>query len=144
MRIILPVQMYRESNLIVWESDPTILGYTIHLSNTLSKRVKIVRCDMCKLFAGNYPVWFKWKGWHDKCICYITPIQLEDEIFAKYTRLIAHGEDTVENIEKIRLESVNLVVKPPQSLIDWINENILTKEDFESAPHWVTENFDYK
>lgn len=123
--------------------NPSILGYEINLSSTKSLKANKKRCDLCKVFAGNYPLWFKWKGWCDNCLCYMTPILMDDEHFSEYLLMIAKGEDTTDKIKALQIKA-GIITMPPNNFMKWIKENIKTKEDYENAPYFVRDNFKMK
>lgn len=123
-----------------WSLNPVIIGKRISLSNSNSKRVKTLRCDLCQLMAGSYPSYFIWHGWHDECLCFTTPILMKREYLDRYNKLIATGRDTLENIEQLRIEA-DSILNTPEGFRDWIFENVRSHEAFETAPYWIKENY---
>ena len=118
-----------------WQNNPLVLGYTINLSATGKPKV---RCELCRLLAGDYPVTFIWKGWHPHCLCFKTPILMSRAMLDAYNKLIARGEDTPEAIAK--LQKGARVEQPPSALKDWILKNLDRVKGWKSKPYWWEDN----
>lgn len=131
---------YRKADGKSWAKDQLILGYKIHLSNTNSTKIKILRCDLCTQLAGTYPTSFNWTGWHEDCICYKTPILLPSEYLSKYGRMIAQGADTPEAVHSLRIEA-GLITELPENFKEWALINVRSEEQYLNAPIWVIDNF---
>ncbi|MDP3561717.1 MAG: hypothetical protein Q8R83_06040 [Legionellaceae bacterium] len=132
---------YRLADQEAWEKNPTILGYEIQLSKTQSKKVK-ARCEICRALAGKYPVSFVFVGWHPHCLCYKTPILMNEKQMAAYTKLIAEGKDTPEAIQKVRaMKGGGLVEDVPDGFKNWVSNNTERVRGWSSQPSWVQNNF---
>ncbi|MDO4728423.1 MAG: TerB N-terminal domain-containing protein [Bacteroidota bacterium] len=127
-------QQSRLSDILRWQTMDFVIGYEIHHG----KREKLDQCCVCEKLVGKYPKSFIWTGWHDDCICYITPI-MED--FYSEER----GEDRVNRLratlygtEYIKKENPNQIEYLPKHFIDWYLEN-RDKEEYKDAD-FITQN----
>lgn len=111
--------MYRAADDAAWENNPLILGYEIRLSETTKKGHSY--CSKCVSLAGKYPSNFKWTGWHDGCICFKIPILMDDDMMAKYQKLVAQGLDTPGAIQELQKE-VRIKEVPKNYLDLYLNE----------------------
>ena len=68
---------YRESDYQRWQQLDFVVGFEIHRSN----HEPLCKCDICSKLVGRYPKTFKFKGWHPQCMCYATPILMDEETF---------------------------------------------------------------
>lgn len=128
----------RMADQVAYEANPIILGYRINLSNTNSKKVR-ARCELCKGLAGEYPVEFVWTMWHPSCLCYKTPILMTREFLDKYNKLIATGQDSKENIEKLRKEA-GAISKGPSAFGNWVASNHERVGGWKQPPMWWGDN----
>lgn len=110
---------YRTADQANWNKNPVVLGYKIQVSNTKAKGVK-ARCELCRMLEGIYPNTFTWSSWHPNCLCIKTPITMTREFLDKYNKLIAKGEDTKENVERLR-EQAGAINKLPSSVTEYIS-----------------------
>lgn len=127
---------YRAKDHSKWQNNPLILGLEVHLSATSKKGA---RCGLCQQLAGKYPKWFIWTGWHEGCMCFKTPVLMTRPTMDAYNRLIAMGEDSNENVE--RVQAGELVTYLPDGFKTWVRSNIHDEDQFQIAPTWIRENF---
>lgn len=126
---------YRAADDAAWSNNPLVLGYEILLSATAKPKT---RCDLCKSLTGKYPVWFKFQGWHPNCLCFKIPILMDDQMMAKYQRLVARGEDTEQAIKDLQKDiRINY---PPPEFNDWVTQNNERVEGWKSRPYWWKDN----
>ena len=69
-------EMYRISDFDRWQSIDFILG--IDVKRSASKRDD---CPICDAMEGRYPKDFLFKFWHPQCICYATPVLMDEDNF---------------------------------------------------------------
>lgn len=114
---------YRIAEQERWKQFDFILGYKIKLSDSHPKY------DICDELVGDYPVEFKFTGWHPNCLCYTVPIVMsEDEYWS---------DD--------RNNSPNLVTAPPDNFGKWIDkaenlERIDKANKRGTLPYWLRDN----
>lgn len=126
---------YRESDQLRWQSMDFIVGYEIHRST----HEPLCKCKLCERLVGTYPKWFKFKGWHPQCMCYVTPILGDDETF---------NENELGDL-KAALRGTPYQHKAPKNMINdvpdefkkWVDENIGKQEDWASTPYFIKDNF---
>lgn len=126
---------YRESDQLRWQSMDFIVGYEIHRST----HEPLCKCKLCERLVGKYPKWFKFKGWHPQCMCYVTPILGDDETF---------NENELGDL-KAALRGTPYQHKAPKNMINdvpdefkkWVDENIENQEDWASTPYFIKDNF---
>lgn len=126
---------YRESDQLRWQSMDFIVGYEIHRST----HEPLCKCKLCERLVGKYPKWFKFKGWHPQCMCYVTPILGDDETF---------NENELGDL-KAALRGTTYQHKAPKNMINdvpdefkkWVDENIGNQEDWASTPYFIKDNF---
>lgn len=126
---------YRESDQLRWQSMDFIVGYEIHRST----HEPLCKCKLCERLVGKYPKWFKFKGWHPQCMCYVTPILGDDQTF---------NENELGDL-KAALRGTPYQHKAPKNMINdvpdefkkWVDENIENQEDWASTPYFIKDNF---
>lgn len=126
---------YRAADDAAWESNPLVLGYEIKLSATAKPKT---RCELCRSLEGKYPVWFKFRGWHPNCLCFKIPILMDDDMMAKYLKLIASGEDTPEAIKELQKDV--RVQNPPSDFNVWVSDNNERVMGWKQTPYWWKDN----
>lgn len=126
---------YRESDQLRWQTEDFVVGYEIHRST----HEPLCKCKLCERLVGKYPKWFKFKGWHPQCMCYVTPILGDDETF---------NENELGDL-KAALRGTTYQHKAPKNMINdvpdefkkWVDENIGNQEDWASTPYFIKDNF---
>jgi len=126
---------YRAADDAAWENNPLVLGYEIRLSATAKPKT---RCDLCKSLEGKYPVWFKFRGWHPNCLCFKIPILMDDEMMAKYLKLIARGEDTPAALKELQQDV--RIENPPPDFNVWVSDNNERVMGWKQTPYWWKDN----
>lgn len=126
---------YRAADDAAWENNVLVLGYEIRLSATAKPKT---RCDLCKSLEGKYPVWFKFRGWHPNCLCFKIPILMDDDMMAKYLKLIARGEDTPEVIKELQKDV--RIENPPADFNAWVSDNNDRVMGWKQTPYWWKDN----
>jgi hypothetical protein len=129
---------YRAADGAAYEKNPLVLGFEIRLSNTAKPKT---RCELCKSLEGKYPVWFVWNGWHPNCLCFKIPILMDDELMAKYQRLVAKGLDTDETVKDLQKDT--RVSDPPEEFNNWVIANAERVDGWKSRPFWWKDNKDF-
>jgi len=125
---------YRNSDILRWQMLDFVVGYEIHRSNNQNLK----ECEICQRFAGKYPKSFIWHGWHDGCICYVTPIMMDDETDREQT--VSDLKSALHGTEYKKLQAKNLVKHVPEGFIDWFLENRKEMNKVGSFPYFVTDN----
>jgi len=126
---------YRAADGAAWQNNPLVLGYEIRLSATAKPKT---RCELCKSLEGKYPVWFVWNGWHPNCLCFKLPILMDDELMAKYQRLVAQGLDTDESVKDLQKDA--RVADPPAEFNNWVTTNAERVDGWKARPFWWKDN----
>lgn len=104
-------EIYRIADHDRWQKMDFILG--VDVKRSASKRDD---CPVCDAMEGRYPKDFVFKGWHPWCICYATPVLMDEDSFldslveddfsdAKYITELPTGP---ENYLKKQFEKGNL------------------------------------
>lgn len=112
---------YRIAEQERWKQFDFILGYKIKLSDSHPKY------DICDELVGDYPVEFKFTGWHPNCLCYTVPIVMNEEEY--------WSDD--------RNGSLNKVIAPPENFNKWVYDNSQRIQEAESRgtlPYWIRDN----
>lgn len=124
---------YRKADTERYKNMPFVLGYEWRLS------ANHVKCDLCDSMAGEYPVDFVFTGGHPFCICYIVPILMTNDQFAKYQKLVLSGTDTPENIAKIATSVKDI----PESAKTWLKDNAEAIGRMKNTPYFWANNQQY-
>lgn len=112
---------YRIADQERWKQFDFILGYKIKLSHSHP------RYDICDELVGDYPVEFKFTGFHPNCLCYTVPIVMSEE---------EYWSDNREN-------SPNKITSPPENFGKWVYDNSSRIDDAGrrgTLPYWVRDN----
>lgn len=80
-------RQYRNADIQRWQSQSFVLGFRINRSRNFD-----CDCEICKAGEGNYPKSFDWDGWHEGCLCYLTPIMVDVEEMAKSNEAFLKGQ----------------------------------------------------
>lgn len=120
---------YKASDQTRYEQLPIVLGYEIKKSKNHPNR------DICDDLAGKYSKYFKFKGWHSFCRCYMVSILIDDEDRAILQRKILKGEDLSTFKPKGVVNGV------PPGFDKWIKENGSRVNGWSNTPYWIRDNF---
>ena len=112
---------YRTSDHERWKSLKFVLGYEVKLSN------RHPAPDICNHAAGRYPNEFKFVGWHPQCLCYAVPILPDKKSFL----------DNLVNGVPLKGEVKDI----PDSMKQYISDNITRISAYKKQPFWVQDNF---
>lgn len=122
---------YRTADQTRWKKLAFVVGYEVHTSSNHPAY------DICDELAGRYPKDFIFKGWHPRCMCFTTPILMNNEEYSKY-------EDQILGIEKPgSTSSVNEVEKPPASFFQYVKDNKKRIQGWSTKPYWYVDNEKY-
>jgi len=121
---------YRTSDHIRWKNDPSVVGFEIKLSNRHKVR------DICDDLKGKYPKTFLFKGWHPQCLCYKTPILMNDSDFEKLQQSILDDEPLPKSFK-----AKNEVKEVPKDFKKWVNDNKERSKNWKNQPYFVKDNF---
>jgi len=105
------IRSFRASDQNKWDNLDFVVGYKINRSNN-----KDSACKICEAGAGDYPKGFKWSGWHDGCMCFLTSILATNEEILKM-------EDNIIFETNIKVNSVNEIKDVPNSLKLFVANN---------------------
>ncbi|MFJ1491208.1 TerB N-terminal domain-containing protein [Capnocytophaga canis] len=127
-------QQFRLNDILRWQTQDFIIGYEIRRGN----REKLDQCRVCEKLVGKYPKSFIWTGWHEGCICRITPIMedfhSEERKEDRTNRLRA----ALYGTEYTKKESTNHIKYLPKHFMDWYAKN-KDNETYKNA-HFITQN----
>lgn len=121
---------YRSSDYDRWQSMAFIVGIEVHTSGNHPKY------DICDELEGQYPKDFKFTGWHPHCICYQTPVQMNNDEYSKFEDAILAGEDP-------NVASTNTITQPPKGFTDYLEANGDRIAGWKNTPYWVKDNAKY-
>lgn len=126
---------YRESDWQRWQSLDFVVGFEIHRSN----HEPLCECDICEKLVGRYPKTFKFKGWHPQCMCYATPILMDEETFDEneFGDLKAALKGTTYK----PLQAKNAVSDVPDGFKDWVKAHVEIQKRWASTPYFIKDNF---
>lgn len=122
---------YRTSDFNRWQSDPSVVGFEVRLSN----RHLIV--DICDDLKGVYPKGFKFTGWHPNCLCYKVPITMNDKDYNVVQQSILNGEDIPQDFK-----ASNQVDDVPNGFKDWVKNNTDKSKGWKQQPYFIKDNFE--
>jgi hypothetical protein len=121
---------YRTADHERWQKMPFVVGIEVRLSNSHP------RYDICDPLAGRYPKDFKFTGWHPQCLCFATPIMMEDDAYDKL-------EDQILAGGPVRVPKKLLVSKPPSTFTKYLEQNEKRIKAWKNKPYWMQDNKQY-
>lgn len=137
---------YRESDHLRWQRLDFVVGFEIKVSDMHQRWLDEYwnkhnpgKIEICDVLTGKYPKWFKFTGWHPQCLCYATPILMNDEEFNEdeFNELKA----ALYGTEYKRYQSSNEVKDVPDAFKEWIAENAEKQKRWKSTPYFIRDNF---
>ena len=113
---------YRTADHERWKQLDFVIGIEIQRSGNGEP------CKICDPLVGSYPKGFKFVGWHPHCICFATPIMLDQNDFADYL-----------NDETIPQDKIITTI--PKQAEDYINKIGPKVENWKNKPYWIADNY---
>lgn len=126
---------YRESDWQRWQSLDFVVGFEIHRSN----HEPLCECDICEKLVGRYPKTFKFKGWHPQCMCYATPILMDEETFDENE--LGDLKAALKGTTYKPLQAKNAVSDVPDGFKDWVKDHVEAQKGWASTPYFIKDNF---
>lgn len=126
---------YRESDFLRWQSLDFVVGFEIHRSN----HEPLCKCDLCERLVGRYPKTFKFKGWHPQCMCYATPILMDEETFDENE--LGDLKAALRGTQYKPLQAKNVVTDVPDEFKKWVKDHIEAQKNWGSTPYFIKDNF---
>lgn len=126
---------YRESDHLRWQQLDFIVGFEVHRSN----REPQFKCKLCDRLVGCYPKWFKYKGFHPQCMCYATPILMDEEDFDNQE--LSDLKSALKGTEYKKYSAKNAVTDLPEEFKKWVEENAPQQRYWKSTPYFIKDNF---
>ena len=126
---------YRESDWQRWQSLDFVVGFEIHRSN----HEPLCECDICEKLVGRYPKTFKFKGWHPQCMCYATPILMDEETFDENE--LGDLKAALKGTTYKPLQAKNAVSDVPDGLKAWVKDHVEAQKGWASTPYFIKDNF---
>ena len=126
---------YRESDFLRWQSLDFVVGFEIHRSN----HEPLCKCDLCERLVGRYPKTFKFKGWHPQCMCYATPILMDEETFDENE--LGDLKAALRGTQYKPLQAKNVVTDVPDEFKRWVKDHIEAQKNWGSTPYFIKDNF---
>lgn len=126
---------YRESDWQRWQSLDFVVGFEIHRSN----HEPLCECDICEKLVGRYPKTFKFKGWHPQCMCYATPILMDEETFDENE--LGDLKAALKGTTYKPLQAKNAVSDVPDGFKDWVKAHVEAQKGWASTPYFIKDNF---
>lgn len=126
---------YRESDWQRWQTLDFVVGFEIHRSN----HEPLCDCDLCEKLVGKYPKTFKFKGWHPQCMCYATPILMDEETF-DYNEL-GDLKAALCGGKHEHKAAKNEVINVPKSFTEWVDAHKEKQKNWKSTPYFIKDNF---
>lgn len=126
---------YRESDFLRWQSLDFVVGFEIHRSN----HEPLCKCDLCERLVGRYPKTFKFKGWHPQCMCYATPILMDEETFDENE--LGDLKAALRGTQYKPLQAKNVVTDVPDEFKKWVKDHIEAQKNWASTPYFIKDNF---
>lgn len=120
---------HREADILRWQQLDFIVGYEVKRSKT-----NLYSCVICESLKGKYPKDFKFVGWHPQCYCYVIPILMTDEEYAKLQAQILAGEEP-------NVRSEREVKGLPNGFTEYVNDNKERIQNAKSIPYFIRDNF---
>jgi hypothetical protein len=116
---------YRTADWERWQTLPFVKGIEIHLSKNHPE------FDICDALKGNYPKTFLFRGWHPRCLCYQTAIQISDVEYDKLEDAILAGTAR---------PTASMIKAPPSNFTKYLTKNRDRIEGWKSTPYWMKDN----
>ena len=126
---------YREADHLRWQQLDFIVGFEVQRSNHEPK----CKCKLCERLVGRYPKWFKYKGFHSQCMCYATPILMDEEDFDNQE--LSDLKSAVKGTEYKKYSAKNAVTDFPEEFKKWVEENAPRQRYWKSTPYFIKDNF---
>ena len=126
---------YRESDWQRWRSLDFVVGFEIHRSN----HEPLCECEICEKLVGRYPKTFKFKGWHPQCMCYATPILMDEETFDENE--LGDLKAALKGTTYKPLQAKNAVSDVPDGFKAWVKDHVEAQKGWASTPYFIKDNF---
>lgn len=126
---------YRESDWQRWQSLDFVVGFEIHRSN----HEPLCECDICEKLVGCYPKTFKFKGWHPQCMCYATPILMDEETFDENE--LGDLKAALRGTTYKHQQAKNAVADVPDGFKAWVKDHVEAQKGWASTPYFIKDNF---
>ena len=126
---------YRESDWQRWQSLDFVVGFEIHRSN----HEPLCKCDTCEKLVGRYPKTFKFKGWHPQCMCYATPVLMDEETFDENE--LGDLKAALRGTTYKRQQAKNAVSDVPDGFKAWVKDHVEAQKGWASTPYFIKDNF---
>lgn len=126
---------YRESDWQRWQSLDFVVGFEIHRSN----HELLCKCDTCAKLVGRYPKTFKFKGWHPQCMCYATPILMDEETFDENE--LGDLKAALKGTTYKHQQAKNAVTDVPDGFKAWVKDHVEAQKGWASTPYFIKDNF---
>jgi len=116
---------YRTADHTRWLQLPFVKGIEVHLSNNHPV------FDICDAMKGTYPKDFLFRGWHPRCLCFATAVQVSDLEYGKIEDSILAGK---------KIPTTTQIAKPPAGFTKFLDQNRARIKGWSSTPYWVKDN----
>lgn len=126
---------YRESDWQRWQSLDFVVGFEIHRSN----HEPLCKCDTCEKLVGRYPKTFKFKGWHPQCMCYATPVLMDEETFDENE--LGDLKAALRGTAYKHQQAKNAVSDVPDGFKAWVKDHVEAQKGWASTPYFIKDNF---
>lgn len=126
---------YRESDWQRWQTLDFVVGFEIHRSN----HEPLCECDICEKLVGRYPKTFKFKGWHPQCMCYATPILMDEETFDENE--LGDLKAALRGTTYKHQQAKNAVADVPDGFKAWVKDHTEAQKGWASTPYFIKDNF---
>lgn len=126
---------YRESDYQRWQQLDFVVGFEIHRSN----HEPLCKCDICSKLVGRYPKTFKFKGWHPQCMCYATPILMDEETFDENE--LGDLKAALRGTTYKHQQAKNAVADVPDGFKAWVKDHTEAQKGWASTPYFIKDNF---
>ena len=126
---------YRESDWQRWQSLDFVVGVEIHRSN----HEPLCECDICEKLVGRYPKTFKFKGWHPQCMCYATPVLMDEETFDENE--LGDLKAALRGTTYKHQQANNAVSDVPDGFKAWVKDHVEAQKGWASTPYFIKDNF---
>lgn len=126
---------YRESDYLRWQQLDFVVGFDVHRSN----HEPLCKCDLCAQLVGRYPKTFKFKGWHPQCMCYATPVLMDDDTFD--ANELGDLKAALRGTTYRHMEAKNAVTDVPDGFKEWVESHKEQQQGWKSVPYFIRDNF---